>query len=91
MRRLAGLLLIFLGIAVMLVVPVALFYVVALACGMNTTGCQASGTPWYITASVAALYLAPVLLLSAGLIWGGVRMRRPRKLSASARSRQRAD
>jgi hypothetical protein len=77
-RRLAGLLLIFIGIAVMMVVPVALYYLAGLACGMNSTGCRAFDTPWYVIAYVAALYLVPVVLLSAGLIWGGVRLRRPR-------------
>jgi hypothetical protein len=77
MRRLAGLLLILIGIAVMLVAPVALYHLAQLACSMQSTGCRDYGTPWYVTAYVAAFYLAPVVLLSAGLIWGGVRLRRP--------------
>jgi hypothetical protein len=68
--RIGGVLLSITGSGLFIFAPIALFYLSALGCGMNTTGCRGFDFPW----KEMALYALPVMVLAAGMIWGGWRM-----------------
>ncbi len=70
--RIGGILLIVAGAGLLVIAPVALFYLAALGCGMNTTGCRNFTFPW----EEMARYALPVMLFAAAVIWGGWRMAR---------------
>ena len=72
--RIIGWLLILLGIALCIIAPLGYYYLLALGCAMNTTGCQGFSIEW----GPAIMAVGPVLLIAIVMIWGGRRLARPR-------------
>jgi hypothetical protein len=71
-RRIGGVLLILLGIAALIIMPIGFLFLATLACGMNTTGCQNFEFPW----SEAATVLTIPMAIAAVTVWLGIRLRR---------------
>ena len=68
--RIIGWLLILLGIALCIIAPIGYYYLLALGCAMNTTGCRNFSIEW----GPAIMFVGPLLLIAAAFIWGGRRL-----------------
>ena len=74
MRNIGGMVLIVLGAVILLGAPAGFTYLAALGCGMNTTGCREFHFPW----GEAVQVLTIPMLIGAGLVWAGLRLRNRR-------------
>lgn len=72
MRKVSGVILILLGAIILIGGPVGFYFLAALGCGMNTTGCQHFDFPW----GEAVQILTIPMVFGALLVWMGLRLRK---------------